>query len=149
VIDLNVLAPINGRVYELDTLHDFVFAEKVLGDGLSIFSEEEVQDVCSPMDGVIKSIFPTNHAFIVENGNKSLLIHIGVDTIELKGRCFKRIAEEGQRVNAGDPIIRTDFGMIKRANLDSNVIVVCPEGTVNKKTTNSKTECGITLLFEI
>ncbi|MFA6941182.1 MAG: PTS glucose transporter subunit IIA [Clostridiaceae bacterium] len=104
----NVLkAPISGKVIDLKEVPDQVFAEKMAGDGAAIVSTGDT--IVSPADGKLTFIFKTNHAFglNLDNGAE-ILVHIGVDTVELKGEGFTRIAEEGTYVKAGDPIIKLD-----------------------------------------
>ncbi|MDV3427152.1 MAG: PTS glucose transporter subunit IIA [Bacillota bacterium] len=104
----NVLkAPIAGKVIDLKEVPDQVFAEKMAGDGAAILSTGDT--IVSPADGKLFFIFKTNHAFGLKLDNGAeILVHIGVDTVELKGEGFTRIAEEGTYVKAGDPIIKLD-----------------------------------------
>lgn len=108
-----LLAPISGKVINLAEVPDQIFAEKIAGDGVGIDSIGDI--VVAPADGVIVLIFNTNHAFamVLENGIE-LLIHIGIDTIELNGTGFKRLIEEGTRVKAGEPIIKIDREFIEK-----------------------------------
>jgi sugar PTS system EIIA component len=100
-----LIAPVTGTTMELSEVPDEIFAQKMAGDGLAIASTGDV--VVAPADGELSIIFRTNHAFgvLLDNGVE-ILVHIGIDTIGLQGKGFKRIAEEGQRVRAGDPVIR-------------------------------------------
>ncbi len=68
----------------------------------------------APVDGTIGKIFETNHAFSIESDSGiELFVHFGIDTVELKGEGFKRIAEEGQRVKVGDPVIEFDLPLLE------------------------------------
>jgi glucose-specific phosphotransferase system IIA component len=108
---VEIVAPINGNVIELNQVPDKVFAEKLVGDGAAIDSTGDV--IKAPVDGTLTLIFKTNHAFaITTKQGIELLIHIGLDTVELNGDGFKRIAEEGSTVKAGDPIIKIDRDFI-------------------------------------
>jgi len=102
-----ILAPIDGRTIELSAVPDPVFAEKMVGDGIAIDTSGNI--AAAPVDGVLSLVFRTNHAFgiTLDNGIE-LLVHIGIDTVELEGEGFERIAEEGKRVKAGEPIIKID-----------------------------------------
>lgn len=100
-----LVAPINGKVIELSQVPDQVFAQKMAGDGVAIDSTGEI--IVSPCDGTLTLIFKTNHAFgITLDSGIEILVHIGIDTVDLKGVGFERLAEEGQRIKAGDPVIK-------------------------------------------
>ncbi|MDF2882158.1 MAG: putative system, N-acetylglucosamine-specific component [Clostridiaceae bacterium] len=121
---LEIVAPISGNVIELDQVPDKVFAEKLVGDGAAIDSTGDV--IKAPVDGTLTLIFKTNHAFaITTKQGIELLIHIGLDTVELNGDGFERIAEEGTSVKAGDPIIKInrDFISGKGISLITPVLV--------------------------
>lgn len=92
---------------------DQTFATKLLGNGIAIEPTESGYMV-SPVDGVITQIFETNHAFTVETKEKvSVLVHFGLDTVELKGAGFTRIAKEGDIVTKGTQIVKYDFDFLK------------------------------------
>ena len=100
-----LVAPIDGKVIDLSQVPDQVFAEKMSGDGVAIEPTGDI--ILSPADGNVSMIFKTNHAFgITLNNGAEILVHIGLDTVALEGAGFERIAEEGQNVKAGDPIVR-------------------------------------------
>lgn len=72
----------------------------------------------APVDGTIGKIFETNHAFSIESDSGiELFVHFGIDTVELKGEGFKRIAEEGQRVKVGDPVIEFDLPLLEESQV--------------------------------
>ncbi|AKN33612.1 PTS glucose transporter subunit IIA [Clostridium carboxidivorans P7] len=110
--DYSVISPASGKVLELSEVPDEVFANKLAGDGVAIDCSGDT--IVSPADGVLTIIFKTNHAFAVtlDNGVE-ILVHIGIDTIQVDGEGFQRIAKEGSRVKAGDPIIKIDREIIK------------------------------------
>ncbi len=100
-----IVAPMDGKVIDLSKVPDEVFSQRLVGDGVAIDSTGDT--IVSPANGVLKMIFKTNHAFavVLENGAE-ILVHIGLDTVELDGYGFERVAEEGKKVKAGDPIIK-------------------------------------------
>jgi PTS system, glucose subfamily, IIA component len=107
-----LVAPISGKVIDLSRVPDQVFAEKMVGDGVGIDSTGDI--VVAPADGVVVLIFKTNHAFAMVLDNEiEIIVHIGIDTVELKGTGFKRLIEEGTKVKAGEPIIKVDREFIK------------------------------------
>ena len=118
---IELLAPITGNLIELSQVPDQVFASKMMGDGVAFELTEGL--VCAPCEGRITTIFPTLHAFgmILENGAE-LLIHIGLDTVELQGNVFKKLAEEGKKVRAGTPVIEVDLNYMKK----NDVVTITP-----------------------
>lgn len=102
-----VMSPANGNIVSLSSVSDRMFSEEIIGKGVAVDPVDDI--IRSPIDGKIKLIFDTNHAFIVTSKKGiELLVHIGIDTIELNGEGFKRLAEEGNLVKTGDPIIKID-----------------------------------------
>ncbi|NMM61998.1 PTS glucose transporter subunit IIA [Clostridium sp. P21] len=110
--DYSVIAPMSGRVLKLSEVPDEIFANKLAGDGVAIDCSEDI--VVSPADGVLSIIFKTNHAFAItlDNGVE-ILVHIGLDTTKVDGEGFERIAQEGGRIKAGDPVIKIDREVMK------------------------------------
>jgi glucose-specific phosphotransferase system IIA component len=103
-----------GRILPLSEVPDKAFSTKMLGDGYAVLLESGT--IASPVDGIIAQIFPTNHAFgIVTDCGLEVLVHIGIDTVELKGACFKRLIEVGTPVKAGDAVIEVDLLAVKAA----------------------------------
>ncbi|WP_055070512.1 PTS sugar transporter subunit IIA [Clostridium massiliamazoniense] len=110
--DLKLVSPIEGKTIDLSKVNDPVFAEKMAGDGLAIDSTGNI--VVAPCDGTLTLIFKTNHAFSITTDNGvELLIHIGLDTVTLNGEGFERLAEEGQKVKAGTPIVKLNREFIE------------------------------------
>ena len=109
---IKVYAPISGDIVAIEKVPDVVFAEKIVGDGIAI--EPKGQFMLAPIDGSIGKIFETNHAFSIESPQGlELFVHFGVGTIELRGKGFKRLAQEGQDVKAGEPILEFDLDFLK------------------------------------
>ena len=91
---------------------DVVFSEKIVGDGVAINPNGDT--IVAPVNGTIGKIFETNHAFSIESEDGvELFVHFGIDTVELKGEGFTRIAEEGQSVKVGDPVIKFDLETLR------------------------------------
>jgi len=107
-----IKAPINGMLVALEKVDDEVFSSKMAGDGIAIIPVGDT--IVAPIDGVITKIFSTNHAFSIKNKQDlEVLVHIGLETVALKGEGFERLANEGDTVNVGDPIIKVDLAYIK------------------------------------
>jgi sugar PTS system EIIA component len=115
---MRVLAPISGRAVPLAEVADEVFAEGMAGQGCAIVPEASGEAV-APVSGVLVKLFEGGHAFgIAADGGIEMIVHLGLDTIELRGRGFERIATEGDRVEAGQPIVRFDLDEIRTGNYD-------------------------------
>lgn len=105
---IDIIAPISGEIIAIEDVPDVVFAEKIVGDGIAI--RPTGNKMVAPCDGEIGKIFETNHAFSLESDTGiELFVHFGIDTVELKGEGFTRIAQEGQKVKMGDTIIEFDL----------------------------------------
>jgi len=115
---MRVLAPISGRAVPLAEVPDEVFAEGMAGQGCAIVPEASGEAV-APVSGVLVKLFEGGHAFgIAADGGIEMIVHLGLDTIELRGRGFERIATEGDRVEAGQPIVRFDLEEIRAGDYD-------------------------------
>ncbi|MBQ6160405.1 MAG: PTS glucose transporter subunit IIA [Oscillospiraceae bacterium] len=108
-----VIQPVPGKVIPREEIPDETFATGVLGDGVGIVPAEGV--VYAPFDGEIASIFDTNHAVSLEGKGMELLIHVGVDTVNMKGDGFKGFVQTGDMVKAGQKLIEFDIEKIKKA----------------------------------
>lgn len=109
---IEIIAPLSGEIVNIEDVPDVVFAEKIVGDGIAI--KPTGNKMVAPVDGTIGKIFETNHAFSIESDSGvELFVHFGIDTVELKGEGFKRIAEEGQRVKVGDTVIEFDLPQLE------------------------------------
>lgn len=122
-----VLAPMTGTAVALSEVPDPVFADKVLGDGTCDYSGE--WKIVSPVDGEITTIAETGHAygFTADNGME-VLVHVGLETVSLKGDCFQIHAKAGDKVKAGDLIAEADLEKIKEAGLNCiTPVLICSD----------------------
>ena len=108
-----VIQPVPGKVIPREEIPDETFATGVLGDGIGIVPEEGV--VYAPFDGEISNIFDTNHAVSLEGNGMELLIHVGVDTVNMQGDGFKGFVKDGDQVKKGQKLIEFDIEKIKKA----------------------------------
>jgi len=107
-----VLSPVDGDVVKLEEVPDEVFSAKLAGDGIAIMPRSNT--FVAPVSGVVTKIFSTNHAFSIRTSSGlEVLVHIGLDTVELNGEGFKRLVEEGTKVSLGKPIISADLAYIE------------------------------------
>lgn len=116
--NINIKSPFEGELIDITKVNDHMFSSKMLGDGVAVRPSNN--KAVAPCDGEITQIFPTNHAFgITTKEGLEILVHIGIDTVELKGEGFERILEPGTLVKKGDPIIEVDLEYIKSNGKDS------------------------------
>ncbi len=107
----NVYAPVRGRLLSLDDVPDPVFAGRSVGNGFAVEPSEGA--FCAPIDGELILLAKTLHAFAVRSdAGAEILVHIGIDTVMLKGEGFAALRRQGDRVAAGDPIIACDLAAV-------------------------------------
>lgn len=117
-----VLQPVKGNVIPYDQIPDETFASGVLGTGVGVEPTDEL--VVAPFDGVISSVAESRHAVGVESNGMEMLIHVGVDTVNMNGDGFNCLVKEGDEVKAGQPLIRFDRAKIKAAGYSDTVAVL-------------------------
>ena len=110
-IVVTIYSPINGKVIELKEVPDEAFAQKWVGDGCAI--EPDKGTICSPIEGQLMNIFPTNHAIIFETiDGLEMIVHFGIDTVKLDGKGFQKLREPGP-IKVGDEIVKYNLDEIK------------------------------------
>ena len=125
---LELLAPLSGVLLALDKVPDPVFSSRLIGDGLCI--DPTSPTLCAPLAGVISNIQESGHAVsITDDNGVQVLLHIGLDTVNLAGKGFSRLVEEGQRVLAGQPLIEfdADYVALNARSLLTLMLVVSGE----------------------
>lgn len=121
--DKALYAPVQGNVIARESIPDETFASGVLGDGVGI--EPETGEVVAPFDGEISTVAETGHAIGISGpAGMELLIHVGVDTVKMKGDGFKPLVKEGDKVKAGQKLLAFDMNKIKAAGYSSTVAVL-------------------------
>ena len=146
---LTIVSPVDGDVVRLEEVPDQVFSEKMAGDGIAITPRSNT--FVAPVAGVVSKIFSTNHAYSIRATNGlEVLVHIGLDTVALKGEGFKRLVEEGTEVSIGQPIISADLEFIKEQGKETiTPIVLNYEKTMNIETPHIRTIREGELLLEV
>lgn len=121
---MEVLAPISGNAVPLAEVPDEVFAQGMAGEGGAVVPAASGEAV-APVSGNLVKLFEGGHAFgIATDEGVELIVHLGLDTIEMRGGAFEKIATEGDRVEAGQPIVRFDLEEIRAAGYDPVTPVV-------------------------
>lgn len=108
----NIISPIKGELVPITEVPDQVFSKKLMGDGFAIVPEDGL--VVAPCDGKVLNVFPTKHAIgFLTRGGREILIHFGIDTVNLKGEGFEVLVNDGEEVKAGQPLLQADIDYIK------------------------------------
>jgi sugar PTS system EIIA component len=115
---MEVLAAVSGTAVPLSEVPDEVFAQGMAGEGGAIVPDGSGEAV-APVSGTLVKLFEGGHAFgIGTDEGVELIVHVGLDTIELRGAGFEKLATEGDRVEAGQPIVRFDLEEIRAGGYD-------------------------------
>lgn len=113
----------NGELVNISQVPDEVFSSKMMGDGFAMKTEDGM--IVSPVEGTIVTVFPTKHAIAISSvDGRDVLIHLGVDTVNLKGEGFETFVEENQKVKVGDKLVKMDVEFIEKNAKSSMPIVV-------------------------
>ncbi|MBC2580226.1 PTS glucose transporter subunit IIA [Clostridium sp. DJ247] len=126
--DFDIVAPVSGKVIDLSEVPDEIFAQKIAGDGVAIKPSGDI--IVAPVEGTIYLIMESNHAFAITLDNEiELLVHIGIDTVQLDGKGFERLIEPGAKVKVGTPIMKIDTEAINEAgySLITPVLIANPD----------------------
>jgi glucose-specific phosphotransferase system IIA component len=130
--DSAVVAPVTGSVVKTADIPDPVFAQEMLGKTYAInpFGNK----VVAPANGTLEVMFPTGHAFAVRMADGSgILVHIGIDTVNLKGKGFKALAKQGETVKAGQPIVQIDPELIKELGYNPITMLIVTENPTERE----------------
>lgn len=121
--NVEMAAAVSGEVMPITSVKDDVFSTKMLGDGYAVKPSDG--DIVAPIDGEITTLFPTKHAIgITTDKGLEILIHLGLDTVELKGKPFEVKVQKGAKVKKGDSLAQMDLDEITENGYDDSVIVV-------------------------
>lgn len=114
---------VKGQLIQLSEVNDQAFSTGALGKGIAIIPSDEM--IYSPLDGEITAVFPTKHALGIKGEDGvEVLIHIGIDTVELNGKGFDVLVAQGDKVKKGQQLVKVDFEGIKASGYDTTTIVV-------------------------
>lgn len=148
---ISIVSPVTGKTVSLDKVPDETFSQKILGDGIAVMPEDD-GTVVSPAGGKIVSVAETLHAYtILSDDGLNILVHIGIDTVSLKGKGFEAFVKEGDTVKAGEPIAKVNLALLKKENINPmTVVLVCdaPEAT-KIESYEGKTIAGKTCIFDV
>lgn len=123
-----VLAPVPGRAVDLAEVPDPTFAQAVVGPGAAINPPRGMVDAIAPISGKLLKVFP--HAYVILSADGiGVLVHLGIDTVELRGEGFALHAKQGDQVTAGDLIVTWDSAAVEAGGRDPIVPVIILERT--------------------
>lgn len=123
--EIMIGAPAKGKAVPISQVSDPTFGEEILGKGFALMPEDG--KICAPADGEISMVFETLHAFTMTTGSGAeILVHIGLETVGLKGKGFTAHVKAGDKVKKGDLVITADLETIKEEGLNTIIpVVIC------------------------
>lgn len=125
--EFKIVAPVDGELIPLAGVEDEVFSQKVMGDGFAVIPAGGT--VVAPISGTVESVFPTGHAVgISTKSGVECIVHIGLDTVELNGEGFTPMVSQGDKVKAGQTIVKFDKELVEQKGYNVTTIVVFPSG---------------------
>lgn len=135
--DDDIVAISDAQLVHIEDVNDETFSKKMIGDGVAFKLDNDF--VCAPANGTLETMFPTGHAFgILTNEGVEILIHIGLETVNLKGDGFDVLVKQGEKVRAGQPIVRVDREKIQKEGYDLTTMLVITNA--NNQTINLKSD---------
>ena len=143
-----MVSPMHGRMVSVREIPDEVFSEKIIGDGAAIIPDED--EIVSPIDGEIVQIAGTGHAFCIRSDDGlDVLLHVGVDTVNMKGEGFESFVSVGQKVKMGEKIGTADVKLIEEKGypLHSAVLITNMQEIENMETYSGEAQAGKTKLI--
>lgn len=125
--EFSVIAPVTGTLTKLEDVKDPVFSEKMMGDGFAVEPADTV--VVAPITGTIVSLPKSKHAVGIKNDDGiEVLVHIGLDTVDLNGEGFTAFAKEGDEIKQGDKLVEFDAEAMKEKGIDTTVMTIFTAG---------------------
>jgi len=117
------VAPAKGELIHLDKVSDPVFSQKLMGDGFAVNPSDD--EIVAPIGGVIGTVFPTKHALMITSDHGlEVMLHLGIDTVELKGKPFEVFVSEGDTVKTGQKLATMDLQQIKDSGKDTSIMAI-------------------------
>lgn len=121
--DNKLTSIVNGKMYSIDDIDDDIFSKKMIGDGIAFSTNSN--HILSPCAGMLTTVFPSGHAYgITRQDGVELMIHIGIDTVNLNGKGFNTKVKQGQRIERGEELVELDLDYLKSTGLDLSTILI-------------------------
>jgi glucose-specific phosphotransferase system IIA component len=152
MLEAIIFSPFTGVVIPIEKVPDPVFAEKMLGDGVAVNPTEG--NVLAPLDGTITILHSSGHAFTVqaENSPVTVLVHVGLDTVKLKGQGFILHAKVGDKVKVGQLVLSVDLKVVSDAGYSAISPVILPdlpEQALIEKNETTQVIAGSSILYKV
>lgn len=148
---INLVAPLTGKVVPLNEVPDQVFSEKMMGDGVAIVPSNHA--VYSPIDGEVVTVFQTKHAITLRsNEGVEILIHMGLDTVNLKGEGFEIKVSDGEKISKGKLLANFEINKIKESGYEVITPIIVLNGDqfeINHQSIHNEVNGGTDTLLEI
>lgn len=151
-VQATVAAPIAGAIVDMQEINDPVFSSEALGYGLGIVPSNTagVETVVAPVSGTVATVAKTGHAYgIKTDDGVEILVHVGIDTVKMKGEGFTPAVEKKQRITAGEPLVNVDFGAVRDAGYDTTVVMTVTNSkqlTKVERISDGTTTSGVAVL---
>lgn len=131
------ISPFEGQLIPIEDVNDAVFSKKLLGDGIAVIPS--ATKVVSPFSGEVSVAFETGHAYgIKSKSGYEVLLHLGIDTVNLQGQGFKSFVKQGKKVKQGDLLCEMDLDFIKQNGLDTTCMAIFTNGEAIQINENDK-----------
>ena len=147
---IELIAPLSGVLVPIDTVPDPVFAQKMVGDGISL--DPTSNELLAPAAGTVTLLHAAHHAVTIKaDSGLEILVHLGIDTVSLKGEGFTPLVAQGERVATGQPLIRFDIDLVARRarSLLTQIIIVNSDRILRMKPHTGVVEAGRSVLLEV
>ncbi|MDB2076597.1 MULTISPECIES: PTS sugar transporter subunit IIA [Clostridium] len=129
---MKIYSPCLGVVKHLENVNDVAFAQKLIGDGIAVVPKEG--NIVSPIDGEVAMVFPTGHAIgLKTDEGVEILIHVGIDTVELDGKGFKAFVKQGDKVKVGDKLLKVNLEEVINEGYEVDTMVLVTDIANYKK----------------
>lgn len=148
--EFRITAPVTGKTVNLKDVPDEVFSKKILGDGVAVIPDNG--KIVSPVNGEVVSVSDSLHAYTFKSDDGlNILVHIGLDTVKLKGEGFKALVKAGDKVKRGTPVAEVDLDVLKEKGLNpiTSVIVCDAPDNIKLEKASDISEAGKTDLIKI
>lgn len=130
--DNNIVAVCDGQMVEAKDINDPMFAKEMLGQTIAFHPTSH--DIVAPCNGTLEVLFPTGHAFAIRmKDGTGVLVHVGINTVDLGGEGFKVFAKQGTQVKAGQKIINIDLDFVQKSGYDTTTMLIITEPVNDKK----------------
>ncbi len=150
VTEVELASPLTGTATMLENVDDPVFSQKMMGDGLAVMPTEGL--VVAPADGEIVQVFPTGHAVGIKVVNDAeILIHIGLETVAMKGEGFTAHVREGDKVKKGDKLVSFDMALVteRAKSTVTPLIITNTDAMIIEQLASGEVEAGVTPFLRV